>query len=180
MEFRRVVISEFGGPGVLQIRQEPSLPEPGPGQVRVKALAAGLAFTDVMIRKGEYPDVKEIPPFTPGYDLVGEIDKLGTCVSGWKVGQRAAQLTVIGAQAEYICLDAADLIPVPHDLDPVRAVSLVLSYTTAYQMLTRKANVQAGERILVHGAGGGGGDSSGSVGEIFRPGSVWYSIRTQA
>lgn len=167
MEFRRVVIGEFGGPGVLQIRQEPSLPEPGPGQVRVKVLAAGLAFTDVMIRKGEYPDVKEKPPFTPGYDLVGEIDKLGPGVSGWVVGQRAAQLTVIGAQAEYVCLEAADLVPVPRDLDPVHAVTLVLSFTTAYQMLTRKANVQEGERILVHGAGGGVGTALVQLGKYF-------------
>jgi NADPH:quinone reductase-like Zn-dependent oxidoreductase len=118
-----------------------------------------------MIRKGQYPDVKENPPFSLGYDLVGEIDRVGPGVEGLKAGDRVADLTVIGAQAEYVCLDAADLVPVPRNLDPVQAVSLVLSYTTAYQMLTRKATVRAGERILVHGAGGAVGTALVQLGK---------------
>lgn len=176
MPYRKAVIPSFGGPDVLEIREVEALPEPGPGQVRVKTLAAGVAFTDIMIRKGQYPDIKEDPPFTPGYDMVGAVDKLGPEVPGFQVGERVAALTVIGAQAEYLCLDADHLVPVPSGLDPAAAVSLVLSYTTAYQMLTRKADLQAGDRILVHGAGGAVGTALVQLGrysgfEVYGTGS---------
>ena len=167
MSYRKAEITAFGGPEVLEIREEQALPEPGPGQVRVKTLAAGVAFTDIMIRTGKYPDVKVRPPFTPGYDLVGVVDKLGRNVKDLRVGDRVAELTVIGAQADYVCLDADSLVPVPAALDPTAAVSLVLSYTTAYQMLTRKADLQAGDRILVHGAGGAVGTALVQLGKHF-------------
>ena len=167
MSYQRAVITAYGSAQVLSVEEDEDLPRPGRGQVRVKTLAAGVAFTDIMIRKGEYPDVKQDPPFTPGYDLVGEIDQLGPGVEELQVGDRVAQLTVIGAQAEYVCLDADRLVPVPGDLDPVLAVSLVLSYTTAYQMLTRKASVREGERILVHGAGGAVGTALVQLGKHF-------------
>ena len=165
MSYKKVILKRFGGPEVLEVIEEERLPEPLPGEVRVRVLAAGVAFTDIMIRKGQYPDVKEKPPFTLGYDLVGEIDRVGPGVEGLEAGDRVADLTVIGAQAEYVCLDAADLVPVPRNLDPVQAVSLVLSYTTAYQMLTRKAAVREGERILVHGAGGAVGTALVQLGK---------------
>ncbi len=167
MSNRKLVLKKFGSPKVLEVVEEPQLPEPGPGEVRVKTLASGVAFTDVMIRKGEYPDVKEQPPFCLGYDLVGEIDKIGPGVDRFNVGDWVAELTVIGAQAEYVCLDAAHLVPVPQELDPARAVSLVLTYTTAYQMLVREADVQAGQRILVHGAGGAVGSALTQLGLLF-------------
>lgn len=167
MSNSRIIIQEFGSPDVLSVVEEPQLPEPGPGQVRVKTQASGVAFTDVMIRKGVYPDVKENPPFTPGYDLVGEVDRLGEGVSNLSLGDRVAELTVIGAQAEYVCLDANHLVPVPQELDPAQAVSLVLSYTTAYQMLIREAGLQAGQRILVHGAGGVVGSALTQLGNLF-------------
>ena len=155
--YRRALITEFGGPNVLEIVEEKTLPEPGSGQVRIKVLAAGVAFTDTMIRKGKYPDVKKDPPFTPGYDMVGIIDKLGPDVDNFTVGQKVADMTVIGAHSEYICLEAERLVVVPEDLEPDQAVALVLAYVTAHQMLHRIAKVQPGEIILVHGAGGGVG-----------------------
>lgn len=163
--YRRAVITEFGGPDVLEIVEEESLPEPGPGQVRIKVLAAGVAFTDTMIRKGKYPDVKETPPFTPGYDMVGIIDKLGPDVDTFQVGQKVADLTVIGAHSEYICLDSDRLVAVPESLNPDEAVALVLTYVTAYQMLHRIAKVQPGETILVHGAAGGVGTALVQLGK---------------
>lgn len=154
MSYKRVVISEFGGPEVLRVVEEPSLPKPKSGEVRIRVLATSAAFTDVMIRKGKYPDVKEKPPFSPGYDMVGVIDSLGEGVTSLQVGQKVADLTVIGAYSEYICLAANRLTLVPDDLDPVEAVSLILSYVTAYQMLHRTSKVKEGQYILVHGAGG--------------------------
>lgn len=154
MSYRHVMITEFGPPSVLKVSEEPRLPEPQPGQVRVRVLATSATFTDTMIRKGIYPDVKAKPPFSPGYDLVGVVDKLGEGVTRLQVGQKVAELTVIGAYAEYICLSENRLVPVPDELEPAQAVSLILSYVTAYQILHRKAKAQKGQRILVHGAGG--------------------------
>src|SRR5688572_15244586 len=103
MGYKRVVITAFGGPEVLKMIEETKLPEPKSGEVRVKVLVTSAAFTDVWIRKGTYPDVKEKPPFSPGYDMVGVVDKLGEGVTHFKVGQRVADLTVIGAYSEYLC-----------------------------------------------------------------------------
>lgn len=115
----------------------------------MQVLATSAAFTDTMIRKGIYPDVKEKPPFAPEYDLVGVVDALGEGVTRLlKVGQKVAELTVIGAYSEYICLAEEHLVPVPDTLDPAEAVSLVLSYVTAYQMLHRVAKIEKGQRIL--------------------------------
>jgi NADPH2:quinone reductase len=166
MSYKRVIITEFGGPEVLEVIEEEVLPEPGPGEVRVKVLATSATFTDTMIRKGKYPDVKEKPPFSPGYDVVGVVDKLGEGVTGLKSGQMVADLTVIGAYAEYICLPASRLVPVPDGLDPAEAVSLVLSYVTPYQMLHRSAKIQRGQRILVHGAGGAVGTAMLQLGKL--------------
>lgn len=167
MSYKRVIITEFGGPTVLKIVEEAALPEPLPGEVRVRVLATSAAFTDTMIRKGLYPDVKEKPPFSPGYDMVGVVDELGEGVTKVKVGQRVADLTVIGAYSEYICLPESRLVPVPDELDPAEAVSLVLSYVTAYQMLHRAAKIQQGQRILVHGAGGAVGTAMLQLGALF-------------
>jgi NADPH:quinone reductase-like Zn-dependent oxidoreductase len=166
MGYRRVVIQEFGGPDVLAVVEEPDLPEPEPGEARVRVLVTGANFTDTMIRKGMYPDVKEKPPFSPGYDMVGVVDALGEGVTGIEVGQRVADLTVTGAYAEYLCLPADRLVPVPDGVDPVAAVSLVLSYVTAYQMLHRSSRIEAGQRVLVHGAAGAVGSAMLQLGRL--------------
>ncbi len=86
MSYRHVVITRFGGPEVLKMIEETELPEPKPGEVRVRVLVTSAAFTDVLIRKGAYPDVKEKPPFSPGYDMVGVVDKLGAGATRFQVG----------------------------------------------------------------------------------------------
>lgn len=166
MSYKRVIITGFGGPEVLKLVEEAALPEPKPGEVRIKVLVTSAAFTDVMIRKGKYPDVKDKPPFSLGYDVVGIVEKLGDGVTRFKVGQRVADLTVIGAYSEYICLPASRLTPVPDSLDPAEAVSLILSYVTAYQMLHRIAKVKGSQRILVHGAGGAVGTAMLQLGKL--------------
>jgi NADPH:quinone reductase-like Zn-dependent oxidoreductase len=166
MRYKRIVITEFGGPDVLKVSEETILPEPKRGEVRVRVLATSAAFTDTMIRKGIYPDVKEKPPFTPGYDLVGVVDELGEGVTKFMVGQKVAELTITGAYSEYICLPESRLVPVPDELDPAEAVSLVLSYVTAYQMLHRLAKIQSGQRILIHGAGGAVGTAMLQLGQL--------------
>ncbi len=166
MSYKKVILNEFGGPEVLQVVEGANLPEPGAGEVRVKVLAASATFTDRMVRKGVYYGLKETPPFPPGYDMVGVVDKLGEGVTNFKVGQTVADLTVFGAYTEYILRPADALVPVPAGLDPAEAVSMVLSYVTAYQMLHRSANVQRGQKILVHGAGGAVGTALLELGRL--------------
>ena len=167
MSCKRVIITEFGGPDVLKIVEETALPEPKPGEVRVRVMATSACFTDTMVRKGIYYDLKKKPPFSPGYDLVGVVDKLGTGVTKLKIGQMVADLTVSGAYSEYMCRPESSLVPVPAGLDPAEAVSLVLSYVTAYQMLHRSAKVQRGQSILIHAAGGAVGTALLQLGKLF-------------
>ncbi|MCE5270737.1 medium chain dehydrogenase/reductase family protein [bacterium] len=152
---RRVMITRRGGPEVLRVvTGEP--PQPGEGQVLVRVEAAGVAFADVMMREGIYPGAPPFP-FSPGYDIVGRVEGLGPGVEGVAEGSRVAALTVRGGYADYVCLDAEDLAPVPEGLDPAEAVSLVLNYLTAWQMLHRVARVETGDSVLVQGAAGGVG-----------------------
>lgn len=168
MSYKYISIKEFGDPEVLGLVTEETLPEPNQGEVRVKVQATCINFTDTLIRRGIYPDVKQKPPITPGYDMVGIVDKLGAGVTEFKEGQKVAELTVIGAYSEYIILPDKQLVPVPENVNAVEAVSMILSYVTAYQMLTRSAKVKEGSKILIHGAGGAVGSALLQIGSILK------------
>jgi NADPH:quinone reductase-like Zn-dependent oxidoreductase len=116
-------------------------------------LAAGVSYTDAMLRAGTYLGVPK-PPFTPGYELVGIVEELGPGCSRLREGVRIGALTVWGADAERVCVLETNAVEVPDDLDPAEVVSLVLSYMTAYQLLHRTSKVKPGETVLVHGAAG--------------------------
>ncbi len=163
MKYKRVVISRYGGPEVLQVVGD-EIQEPRPGEVRIKILAAGVAWGDILKRSGLGMGVR--PPFTPGYDIVGEVEKPGDGVTSVKIGQMVAALPVFGGYAEYICLPASELIQVPPDLDPAQAVCLVMNYVVAYQMLHRTAHVKPGERVLIHNAAGGVGTALLQLGQL--------------
>jgi NADPH2:quinone reductase len=164
MRHARIVVSRYGGPDALQLLGE-ERPEPKTGEVRVKVLAAGVSLPDVMAREGIHPETPPLP-FTPGWDLVGVVDRLGVDVSGIEPGQIVAALPISGAYAEFVCLPQAELVPVPSGLDPAEAVSLILNYVTAYQMLHRSAKVSAGQRALIHGAAGGVGSALLQLGRL--------------
>lgn len=154
MPYTRVRLNAFGGPDQLELETVPQLPEPGAGEVRVRVLVTSAAFTDVMIRKGMYPDVKDKPPFTPGYDMVGVVDAVGPGAARFTLGDRVADLTTLGAYAEFICLPQDRLTPVPAAVSDVDALCMILSAVTPYQMLHRVAKMQPGQSLLIHGAGG--------------------------
>ena len=149
---KRVVVDRYGGPEVLRVVEDDD-PRPGPGEVRVRVLAAGVSFTDAQLRAGTYLGVPK-PPFTPGYELVGVVEELGPGCSRLRAGDRVAALTVWGAYAERVCVREVDAVEVPGELDPAEVVSLVFPYMTAYQLLHRTARVKSGETVLVHGAAG--------------------------
>jgi NADPH:quinone reductase-like Zn-dependent oxidoreductase len=155
---RRIVVTQHGGPEVLQVVKE-DLPEPQAGEVRVKVLAAGISAYDLMLRhSGSLPGTPPVP-YTPGEDIVGVVDKLGEGASAFELGQRVAGYPRGGGYAEYVCVPASELVPVPAGVDPAVAVCLVVNYLTAHMLLHPTANVRSGERILVHGAAGGVGSA---------------------
>lgn len=164
MKHTRVIITHYGGPDALQVLQE-KCPEPELGEVRVRVLAAGVSLPDVMMREGIHPETPRLP-FTPGWDLVGVVDRLGAGVSGIEPGETVAALPISGAYAEFVCLSQRELVPVPSGLDPAEAVSLILNYVTAYQMLHRSAKVKRADRMLVHGAAGGVGSALLQLGRL--------------
>ena len=161
---KRVVVTRYGGLDALQLLEE-ERPEPTRGEARVKVLAAGVSLPDVMMREGIHPETPRLP-FTPGWDLVGVVDRLGDGNSGLELGQRVAALPITGAYAEYLCLPQRELVPVPSGLDAAEAVSLVLNYVTAYQMLHRSVKARAGQRVLIHAAAGGVGSALLQLGRV--------------
>jgi NADPH:quinone reductase-like Zn-dependent oxidoreductase len=156
MKYKHIVIPRFGGSGNLLLLEDELL-EPRANEVRVKVLAAGVSFADILMREGAHPEsMNRKTPFTLGWDVVGVVDKLGNKVSTWQTGQMVAALPIVGGYAEYVILSSNELVPVPAGLDPAEAVSLILNYTTAYQMLHRCADIKSGETILIHGNAAGG------------------------
>ena len=154
-----VQVRRFGGPEVLEVVDTPP-PTAGRGELRVHVLASSLEYTDVPIRRHLYAQTARCrPPFVLGYDVVGEIDQLGDGVSGFKIGDRVADMTVLGSNATYRTLRANDVTRVPPGVDAAEAAALILSWTTAYQLLHRAARVQRGQRVLVHGAAGAVGQA---------------------
>lgn len=128
------------------------LPEPGRGDVRVRVLASGIEYTDVVIRRHLYPQtMRRRPPFVTSYDVVGEIDQLGKGVRDYHIGDRVADMTVLGSNAARRTLRTQDLTRVPADADAADTAALILSWTTARQLLHRTAGVESGQRVLVQG-----------------------------
>src|SRR5262252_9005110 len=164
MKHTRIIVTHYGGPDALKVIEE-DCPEPKAGEARVKVLAAGVAMPDIMARQGIHPETPPVP-FTPGWDLVGVVDRLGDGISGIDAGQIVAALPISGAYAEFVCLPQRELVPVPSGLGAAEAVSLVLNYVTAYQMLHRSARVRPGQRVLIHGAAGGVGSALLQLGRL--------------
>ena len=154
MSWHHIRIARFGGPEVLELAEETTLPVPGPGEVRIKVVAAGTGFTDVFIRLGRYPDFKGPLPFTPGYEIVGTVDAAGPGVAAPAVGQMVADLCVTGGYTQYAIRPTRYLVPVPDGVDAAEAACIPLAYLTAFQMLTRYRALKPGATILVVGASG--------------------------
>lgn len=163
---RVVQVRRFGGPDELEVVEAP-LPSAGRGEVRVRVLASSVVYTDVVIRRHLYPQTMNLrPPFVLGYDVVGEIDQLGEGVSGFQLGDRVADMTVVGSNAAYRTLRADDLTRVPPGVDAAEAATLILSWTTAHQLLHRMARAQQGQSLLVQGAAGAVGQALVTLGRM--------------
>jgi len=152
---RAVVITKHGGPGVLKV-QERSDPELGPGEVRLDVAAAGVNFADVMARMGLYPDAPNTPCVV-GYEVAGTILEVGDGVQGLSPGQRVVASTQFGGYASQVVVPAGDVIALPQALSFEQGAAIPVNYGTAWAGLFGYGNLQRGERVLIHSAGGGVG-----------------------
>jgi NADPH:quinone reductase-like Zn-dependent oxidoreductase len=164
MKYKSVIVTRKGAPEVLQIIEN-DLRIPLSGEARIKVLATCVGRTDIGYRKGDLSFAPKIP-FVPGYEILGVVDAVGKDVTNVAVGDRVAALIGHGGYSEYIYLGKEHLVRVPETLDPAEAITLVLNYVTAYQMLHRSVQVKAGDKVLIIGASGGVGTALLQLGKL--------------
>ena len=152
---RAVVITKHGGPEVFEIQERPD-PELGPGEVRIQVAAAGINFADVMARMGLYQDAPPTPCVV-GYEVAGTILELGEGVEGLLPGQRVLAGTQFGGYASQVVVPSSDVVPLPDRLSFEQGAAVPVNYATAWAGLIGYGVLEAGERVLVHSAGGGVG-----------------------
>ena len=153
---RAVVITQTGGPEVLQVQQRPD-PQPGRGEVLIDVRAAGVNFADLLARIGLYPDAPKLPAIV-GYEVAGVVAALGDGVDGSiTVGQRVVAPTRFGGYAERVAAQADGVIEIPEAVSFESAAAIPITYSTAWEALVRLGDLQPGERVLIHAAAGGVG-----------------------
>jgi NADPH:quinone reductase len=161
---KAVLCREWGAPDVLRL-EEVVRRELRPGDVRIRARAAGVNFADSLMVGGTY-QVKPPFPFTPGLEAAGEVVETGAAVTALRAGQRVlAVLRNGGGYAEEIVLDAASVVPIPDRMDFVTAAAFPVAYGTSHFALTHRGQLQPGETLLVLGAAGGVGLTAVEIGK---------------
>jgi NADPH:quinone reductase-like Zn-dependent oxidoreductase len=176
MKYKSIVVTKRGGPEVLEI-VENDLRPPSAGEARIRILATAVCQDDIATRIGNRPFLPKIP-FVPGYTMLGVVETIGEGVTNVAVGDRVAALTNYGSYAEYIYWAEEGLVHVPTTLDPAEAVTLILNYLVAYQVLHRTAEVKAGDKVLIVGASGGVGTAFLQLGKL--AGLTMYGIASQS
>ena len=151
---KAVVCEAFGGPEVLKLREVPDPPPPGPGEVRVRLLARGVQYVDVLMLAGKYQFRPE-PPFIPGNEGAGEVVAVGPDVTRFREGDRVLSRQRLGAFAELANARAEDCEPLPAGMSLEGAAGFRSAYGTAYHALMQRGRLQSGEWVLIHGAAGG-------------------------
>src|ERR1051326_7003504 len=149
-------ISQFGHPDHLQIRRVPK-PEPGPDELLIRVRAAALNRADLLQIQGTYPAAPGVPPEIPGIEFAGEIESIGSRVSGWKTSQRVFGLVGGGALAEWITTHASLVVEIPHNLNLAQAAAIPEAFITAHDALWNQAALRPGETVLIHAVGSGVG-----------------------
>jgi NADPH2:quinone reductase len=155
-----ITISAPGGPEVLEICEVETPPLPTAHRLRVRVRAAGVNRADVLQRRGHYPAPPGYPQNIPGLEFAGEVEALGDEVRTWKIGQRVFGITAGGAQAEYVVVPESHLAEIPANLDWAEAAAVPEVFITAHDALFTRANLRAGETMLVHAAGSGVGTAA--------------------
>ncbi len=155
---RQIWISKRGGPDVLQVREAPDEPV-GAGHVAVDVRAAGINFADIMARMGLYPDAPPLPCVV-GYEAGGTVSEVGDGVTDVAVGDRVTAMTRFSGYSDRLVVPVQQVAAIPDDLSFEEAAAIPVNYLTAWLMLVKLGNVEAGERVLVHAAAGGVGQAA--------------------
>jgi NADPH:quinone reductase-like Zn-dependent oxidoreductase len=169
MRYRSVIVTRIGGPEVLQVIEN-DLRAPSAGEARIKTLASAVCRPDITVRAGKSlysgTPLGQKVPFVPGYSVIGVVDAVGEDAGEVAVGDRVGALTVVGGYSEYLYWKSDRLIPVPLTLDPAEAVTLILNYIVAYQILHRSAKIKTEDKVLIIGASGGIGTAFLQLGKL--------------
>ena len=147
-------------PGLI----ETPIPEPGPGELRIRIIACGLNFADLLMIDGRYQERPALP-FTLGMEVAGIVDTLGPGTTGPATGTRVAVFAGHGGMADYGCFPASRCLPVPDAMSFDHAAAFQIAYGTSHLALTRRAHLQSGETLLVTGAAGGVGLTAVEIGK---------------
>jgi NADPH:quinone reductase-like Zn-dependent oxidoreductase len=164
MTYKSIVVTRRGGVAGIQLKDN-DLGPPLEGEARIRVLATPVCQDDIAIRVGNRPFLRK-PPYVPGYSFIGIVDAVGENVRAVSVGDRVGGLTQYNSHAEVIYWPAEELVQVPRELDPAEAVTLILNYLVAYQILHRVAQVQTGDKVLIVGASGGVGTAFLQLGRL--------------
>ena len=154
----RVVITKAGSPSVLKV-QDMDVPIPKDGEVCIEVHFAGINFADTLMRLGLYQPMPPFP-FTPGYEVSGTIQSLGTGVTEFEIGQRVVAAMPTGGQCSHVCVKVPRVIPIPDEMGLEQAAAMPVTYLTAHHMLHYLGHLKKGETVLIHGGAGGVGTAA--------------------
>lgn len=158
---RAVRVTRLDGPAHLAVA-EVAEPRPGPDDVVINVVAAGAAFPDVLMSYGRYQLRPELP-FIPGWQVAGTVQSAPPDAA-FRPGDRVAAMTVTGGFAEMVAVPQARVLPLPDTIDFAHGAALPVNYLTAHFALRQRGHLRSGDRLLVHGAGGGLGSASVQLG----------------
>ncbi|MEP7249278.1 MAG: NAD(P)H-quinone oxidoreductase [Spartobacteria bacterium] len=157
---RAVVITKAGGIDGIELQEIPTPSAPIADRVRIRVHAAGLNRADLLQREGKYPAPPGYPENVPGLEFAGEVEAIGEAVRAWKVGDRVFGITAGGAQAELVVAAESHLARIPNELDWTQAAAMPEAFITAHDALFTRAELQMGERVLIHAAASGVGTAA--------------------
>jgi len=155
---RAIQITRYGPPEVLTEKDVP-LPSPGPGEIHLKVGATGVNFADLLQRVGLYGTVPPLP-YSPGFEVAGEVVRVGEGVEDWKPGDRAVAILRYGGYAQDVILPADQAFSYPESMTPAQAAAVPVIFLTAWVCLFETGHARAGDTALVLGAGGGVGTAA--------------------
>jgi NADPH2:quinone reductase len=161
---RAIVCRELTGPAALRL-EEVADPRPGSGQVRVRVRACGVNFADSLITRGQYQNQPQ-PPFSPGFEVAGEVLELGAGVSGLAVGDRVIAMPPHGGYAEEVAVSADRCVPMPSAMPWEDGAAFPVVFGTSHVALWHRARLRSGETLVVHGASGGVGLTAVAIGKL--------------
>ena len=156
---KAIVITRPGGPEVL-LQEDRPVPEPGPGEIRVRVHASALNRADLLQRRGRYPAPPGAPADVPGLEYAGDVDAVGPGAGLWAVGNRVMGIVGGGGHAEYVVVHEREAIRIPQNLGFEEAAAVPEAFLTSYDALFRQLDVKAGERVLIHAVGSGVGTAA--------------------